>query len=380
MATGLALAAPAVALARHLGWMRGWPAVSTGSTAPGRRRAWPRATGWDRIPRALRPGPPRARFDLGRDLDGDKAPEEIELHWLGHAGFLLSWRGTRLLIDPNTRDRCTVSPRLLEPAADPSTFGRIDGALITHGHYDHLDLPTLAAVPELGEIVLPAGSEEYLRPLAARTRVTGLVPAPDLADLAPQGRVDSDPAAPSRHRIGAIEIVAVPAVHHGNRFHPLASRRLALGYVLRTDRAALYVAGDTGAGPHFAHFKLIGDRFRPRLALLPIGAFSPAVPVGRVHLSPEQAVAAARELGGEPFGRPGQLGRSGRSGPSDRKESRPPLVVPCHFGTFVLALDRETTALPRFARAARRAGVEWAMPRLLAPSDPTAGTDADATV
>ena len=75
------------------------------------------------------------------------------------------------------------------------------------------------------------------------------------------------------------------------------------------------------------------------------------MPIGRVHLSPEQAVTAARALG-----RPD-----------------PPLVVPCHFGTFVLALDRATTALPRFARAARRAGLDWAMPRLLTPDDTDCG-------
>jgi len=320
-----------------------------------RARPWQRATGWDRIEPALRPGPPRCRFDLGAPGQA----EEVELHWLGHSGFLLGWRGVRLLIDPNTRARCTISPRLLEPAADPATFGRIDAALITHGHYDHLDLPTLAAVPALGEIVLPAGSEEYVAPLSDEgLPVTGLVPDRGL-DPAADARATAAGArsAPSRHRIGTLEVVAVPAAHNGNRHHPLASRRLAVGFVIRTGDTALYVAGDTGAGRGFSHFTTLGARFRPRLAILPIGAFSPPVPIGRVHLSPEQAVTAARALSQAPAG------------------GRTPLVVPCHFGTFVLALDRVTTALPRFARAARRAGVEWAMPRLLAPAgrlpDPT---------
>ena len=310
-----------------------------------RGRPWQRSTGWDRIEPALRPGPPRCRFDLGTAGQA----EELELHWLGHSGFLLGWRGVRLLIDPHTRSRCTLSPRLLEPAADPATFGRIDAALITHGHYDHLDLPTLAEVPALGEIVLPAGSERYVAPLASRgLPVTGLVPDRGL-DPAVDARATAA-GAPSRHRIGALEVVAVPAAHNGNRHHPLASRRLAVGYVVRAGDTALYVAGDTGAGRGFAHFTTLGARFRPRLAVLPIGAFSPPVPVGRVHLSPEQAVTAALSLG-----------RSAAGG-------RAPLVVPCHFGTFVLSLDRTATALPRFARAARGAGVEWAMPRLLAPA------------
>lgn len=302
------------AIALGLAAVTGWLTVHTGWLAA--PRSWQRATGWDRIP-----GAPAPAADLA--LGG----ERISLRWLGHAGFLLEWRGTRLLLDPNVRDRCTIARRVLEPGLSARDLGAVDAALISHAHYDHLDLPTLAAVPRLDRVVMPAGSERYAAPLARRgTAVLGL---------------DRDRPL----RVGALEVIAVPAVHNGSRSHPLASRERAAGYVVRAGGEAIYFAGDTGWGPHFA---AIARRYRPRLAILPIGAYSPAFPIGLYHLSPEQAVRAAEALGVE-------------------------RVVPCHFGTFALALDRPSAALPRFARAARGAGLAWTMPALAgAPRQETA--------
>jgi L-ascorbate metabolism protein UlaG (beta-lactamase superfamily) len=296
----LTAGAGAVALAGWVGWFE--PA-----------RAWPRATGWSRIPGAERPADDR----LWRPVDGGEAPPE--LRWLGHAGFLLRWRGVTLLLDPNTSPRCTIAKRTLEPARPASRLGPVDAALVSHAHYDHLDLPTLEAVPELAAVVVPRGAEASLPP-ALRRRATVV-------------------AEGSSVRFGELEVVAVRARHNGNRHHPLASRELAVGYVVRSPENALYYAGDTGFGDHFAD---VAEKFHPRVAILPIGAYSPRWILAPHHLSPEEAVTAAEVLGVE-------------------------TAVPAHFGTFTLFFDRPSSALPRFARAAHRRGVRWVMPELLTP-------------
>lgn len=294
-----ALSSATALLALHVGWLR-------------RARPWPDATGWAGIPGAPAP---RREFDLG-----DGAP--LVLDWLGHSGFRLEWHGVRLLLDPHLADRVTISPRLMERPVEAGELGPVDAALVSHAHRDHLDPGTIAAVPAIGALLLPRGSEGYLSPLPGNVgRLVGLAPGESAT-------------------VGPLEITAVPVFHHGNRNHPLASAKIAVGYVIRCGARAIYFAGDTGARAPFAE---IGARHHPDLAILPIGSYAPAWPIGRVHLSPEQAVAAARALGA-------------------------PLVVPCHFGTFTLSLDREDEALPRFAAAAAAAGLDWAMPELLRPA------------
>ena len=291
--------------------LAGWVGWATPPTI------WEVATGWNEIAAADRPA-----AGALEDLDwGNAGAPRID--WLGHSGFRIRWNGTTLLIDPNTSDRCTISRRLLEPTVEVADLDPIDAVLVSHAHYDHLDMPTLEHIPRPGSVVLPAGSETYF--FDPRWSDVRLVPL----------------RAGERSQIGNLEIVAVRAAHNGNRFHPLKSRQGALGYVVRGAGAAIYYSGDTGFD---IDFERIRDEYRPLLAILPIGAYAPRFPMKYYHLTPEEAVQAAASLGVQ-------------------------AVIPCHFGTFVLALDRPSSALPRFARAARRRHVRWIMPQLLRESE-----------
>ncbi len=269
-------------------------------------RRWEHATGWDQIVASQRP-----------EIVSRTVPGGPDVFWLGHSAILLRWGATTLFLDPNTDASCTVSRRVLEPAASVAKLGTVDAALVSHAHYDHLNVATLSGLADLREIVIPRGSEVFLDGSLRGHAV-------------PLGLGES-------HRVGEITVTAVPAAHCGNRFHPLRSRYLAVGFVIEREGLAVYYAGDTARHNDFARIR---NTYHPAVAILPIGAYAPRFPLRRHHLTPEEAVAVARELGVA-------------------------MAVPCHFGTYTLSFDRPHHALPRFARAAAEAKQAWVMPAFL---------------
>ncbi len=290
-------------------------------------RPWPEASGWDEIRETERPRT-TSHTHAGYLWQGPDAPR---LHWLGHSGFLLRFANQRLLIDPHLGNRCTISRRRLACPVTAEQLTEIDAVLLTHAHFDHLHLPTLAALPSPGRFVVPAGCEGYLQSLTSHGAVV-------------------DSVLPGENfLLDDLEVCVEAARHHGGRWHPFRAAAPALSYVVRragveaaTGRPfdAVYLAGDTAYGDHF---RGVRRHHAPRAAVLPIGAYAPRWPLRHHHMNPEEAVCAALELNVE-------------------------TVVPCHFGTFTLSFDHPAAALPRFAHAASCAGLQWQLPRLLAPA------------
>jgi L-ascorbate metabolism protein UlaG (beta-lactamase superfamily) len=238
----------------------------------------------DRISGAKRSSPDRAPVptvapNRERLREPPARGEGARVTWLGHSSFLVQLDGVSLLVDPVLGDRmgpASVISRNVPPALRPEDLPRIDACLVSHDHWDHMDVPTLRAVgaPVLGGLGTDAPLvREKLAHVPLRWWQTV--------------------------RVRDVAITFVPAQHFSGRGLGGRDRTLWGGFVIQGSSATLYHAGDTG---YFSGFKEIGRRF-PSIdaALIPIGAYDPRWFMSPVHVDPEEALQAFEDLGARTF-------------------------------------------------------------------------------
>jgi N-acyl-phosphatidylethanolamine-hydrolysing phospholipase D len=242
------------------------------------------------------------------------------LTWIGHATFLVQLDGVNLLTDPIWSERTSpvsfAGPRrLVPPGLRFEDLPPIHAVLISHDHYDHLDLGTVRRLARAHRptFFVPLGLRPWFEALGIR-RVVEL----DWWQSAP---------------IGALTITAVPAQHSSGRSLLLADQneRLWASWVVAGPDHRLFFGGDTG---YHAGLAEIGRRLGPfHLAALPIGGYSDFRHHHPNHLSPEETVLAFEDLNAA-------------------------LLVPMHWGTF--ELNREPFSEPpdRLMAEALRHGLE----------------------
>lgn len=206
-----------------------------------------------------------------RDLVARGAPS---LTWVGHASFLLSMGGTRVLLDPIWRDGPGPLRRLVAPGIPAAELPSIDAVLITHNHRDHLDTWTLSRLGDAPLYIAPLGHTELLRRTGARR----------IVELDWWSSVE----------VGRLEVTLVPARHWSMRVPWDRNEALWGGYLIRGPEGTAYHSGDTG---FFEDFATIGERAGEiDWAMLPIGAYEPRWFMEPQHMSPDDAVEASRLL------------------------------------------------------------------------------------
>ena len=308
---------------------------------------WSRLTGkgqpdWpERV--AVRPSPPAERPPL---KDG-----EMRVTWVGHATALIETPGLNILTDPIWSDMAGpfgVGPeRVTEPGIRFDDLPPIDLVVVSHNHYDHMDLATLKRLYERDQptIFTSLGNDAVIRQ-AVNERCTGPIfphgcgsgghiEARDWFSSANGGLTSHAVAGRANVPTSEWAVVTVTRNHHwGSRWGVDRNRALWSSFVIDTPSGAIFFAGDTGLGDGRWPAEALAAAGKPiRLALVPIGAFRFA---------------------------PGQLGIGSHIGPPDalRVWNRlgRPWTLPIHWGTFRLSSEAYDTPPRMLAELMRCAG------------------------
>ncbi|MFG1799654.1 MBL fold metallo-hydrolase [Micromonospora carbonacea] len=267
---------------------------------------------------------PTAAVPLVRPADPPAAATDRELGvvWYGHASTLIEIEGHRVLVDPVWSDRCSPSAllgprRLHEPPVGLHELPTVDAVVISHDHYDHLDMATVRALTagQSAPFVVPLGVGAHLERWGV-----------------PEDRIVELDWAES-HRIGGLTITATAAQHFSGR----GLRRdgtLWSSWVVAGARRRVFYTGDSG---YFDGYVEIGAEHGPfDVTLIQIGAYDRAWP--SIHMFPEEAVAAHLDLRGG-------------------------LLLPVHWATFNLALHDWSEPVDRLWAEAKARDVRLAVPR-----------------
>jgi L-ascorbate metabolism protein UlaG (beta-lactamase superfamily) len=204
---------------------------------------------------------------------------ELRATFVNHSTVLLQQNELNILTDPIWAERASpvvwAGPRRRrQPGIRLEDLPRIDVVLLSHNHYDHLDLSTL-------HFLARRGSSTFVAP----TGVARLLRSQQIKPVHELGWGASK-------TLGVSTIHCVPAFHFSGRGIFDRNKTLWCGYVIQSPGGSIYFAADTAFGNHF---NLIRDQFGPmRLSLLPIGSYEPRWFMAPIHMSPEDALEAHR--------------------------------------------------------------------------------------
>ena len=257
-------------------------------------------------------------------LDAAPPASGLRAFWIGHASVYVEIDGLRLLLDPVFAERVSPIPigpkRFHPPPIALADLPKIDAVLVSHDHYDHLDMATVQHLAARGtRFFVPLG-------IGAHLERWGVPPA-QIEEMEWW----------QRKALGGVEFVCTPTRHYSGRGLGDRSATLWSSWSVLGPQHRFVYSGDTGYGTHFEE---IGSRLGPfDVAFVKIGAYGPGASWLDIHMSPEQAVQANRDL------------RSRR-------------MFPVHWSTFNLAYHDWDEPVRRAVAEARRTGVALVTPRV----------------
>ncbi|GGP31516.1 MBL fold metallo-hydrolase [Streptomyces melanogenes] len=258
----------------------------------------------------------------------------LRLTWMGHSSVLAEIDGRRVLFDPVWGERCSpfafAGPKRLHPVPVPlASLGPVDVVVISHDHYDHLDLPTIRGLVGTGTVfAVPLGVGAHLEHWG--------VPADRIHEL------DWNEST----KVNGLSLTATPARHFCGRGLRNQQHTLWASWVVAGPEHRIYHSGDTG---YFDGFKDIGAEHGPFDAtMIQIGAYSEFWP--DIHMTPAEGMRAHLDLQrGRPHG----------------------VMLPIHWGTFNLAPHPWAEPGEGTMAAAAATGAGIALPIPGAPFEPT---------
>ncbi|MGW1076024.1 MBL fold metallo-hydrolase [Streptomyces sp. NPDC002537] len=268
------------------------------------------------------------------------AASGLRLTWMGHSSVLAEIDGHRVLFDPVWSERCSpfafAGPKRLHPVPVPlAEVGPVDVVVISHDHYDHLDMATVGALARTGtRFAVPLGVGAHLEHWGIEAeRITEL----DWHEST---------------TVGELTLTATPARHFCGRALRNTQHTLWASWVVAGPEHRVFHSGDTG---YFPGFMDIGAQYGPFDAtMVQIGAYSEFWP--DIHMTPEEGMRAHVDLQGE----------AARG-----------IMLPIHWGTFNLAPHSWEEPVEGTVAAAGRYGAKAVTPRPGQPFEPVTGLPFD---
>jgi L-ascorbate metabolism protein UlaG (beta-lactamase superfamily) len=203
---------------------------------------------------------------------------------LGHSTFFIYFEGIKILTDP------FLSPHIFgikrqEPAILPYLLPQMDYILISHAHYDHLDLRTLRRLNRNAKIILPENTKKVLGNMYFLEKIE-----------IPHWLSYEDKK---------VKVLSLPVKHNKGRSLIFPNTEVS-SYLIDIKGTTFYFGGDSA---YFEGYKKYGEKFKIDFALLPIGGYEPRLILKNVHMNPQEAVQAFLDL-------------------------KAKYIIPIHFGTY----------------------------------------------